>query len=74
MRPAMTILGEAVRRFKQEGGRGTDWVWFQLGAAERESIDRHLVATEHPLCFLAGTAESRFRLLVAELAGEQGEG
>jgi len=50
------------------GARGSDFVWFQATAADREAVDRWLIKTAHPLASEAGTAEGRFRRLVVPAA------
>lgn len=47
------------------------WVWFHGSTSgERTDVDRWLVETSHPLASQAGTAEHRFRAIVAELRAE----
>ena len=58
----------AASRFKVDGQRGIDWVYFQLSETERNAFDQMLVNIKHPLAHEAGTNEYRFRTYVKELA------
>lgn len=62
-------VASAIERFKREGTRGIDWEfsWCMM-QGERDAFDRMLLATKHPLAYIAGTAESRFRQYVIEQA------
>lgn len=64
-------IQDAVNRFKIEGGRGVDWVYMQMGKAERDSVDSWLIKQKHPLAYQAGTQESRFKDIVSELVGKK---
>jgi len=67
--PRPSIIDDAVARFKREGSRGVDWIWFQTSSkVDRDAVDRWLVSIKHPSAYEAGTAEHRFRHIVRELA------
>ena len=58
----------ALQRRIVEGEAGVTWEYFHCTTeAERQEVDQWLVEIQHPLAFRAGTAESRFRAIVAEL-------
>lgn len=71
--PLPAAVYRAVERYKREGERGVDWVFFQdMTQADRDDVDRWLVSVKHMLAYLPGTQENRFRSLVMELAGDTG--
>ena len=64
-------LFEAIRCFEREGNVGLDWLWFHiLSPGRRKEFDAWLVADKHPLAYQAGSAESRFRRVIKEMADE----
>jgi len=63
-------LETAVARFKREGERGLGWEFSLTTQAQRDDLDKHLVAISHDLAFQPGTQEQRFRAYVRELAQE----
>jgi hypothetical protein len=59
---------DAVARYVTEGDKGTTWVYQWLTKTERNAVDQHLVAIDHPIAYQPGTNEHRFRQYVKELA------
>lgn len=64
----LDLLAEAVKRFKQEGDRGIDWVFMNMSKEETLDFDCFLVRMKDPLAWEPGTTEYRFRTRVKRMA------
>lgn len=75
--PYPRVVREAVARPRRDDPmvsreRRISDAWFSVARAEKEAVDRWLVATGHPLAYEPGTDEYRFKALVREILEEEG--
>jgi hypothetical protein len=67
------LVEAAALRVLNPGSSGfgeTNWVFMQMGAAERKAFDNWLVSIKDPLAYEPGTTEQRFKQKVRELVEE----
>ena len=64
----LDLLADAVKRYRHEGERGTDWTMLNMSSDERVAFDLFLVRMGDALAWEPGTFEHRFRTRVKAMA------